>query len=342
MRQRIVVTGVAGFISGHKKILSGLLKSLFVWCIAAAIFILLFRQYPPRQILQSASFVRTLPFVLYTLGYFFFIWFVDCWSCSRTFTRFGSPTSIRDFIPLRFASYLITVFHYGAAQGLLAYFFKKSKGIPFFKSTGLILFTSILDLYWTICLAFLGSFFSDMPFNSIPIAKIVQTVWGIATIILLTFAVLLKLPLRWRFFQWICSRDLFYAFRTARFSDYALVMLMRLPIHLAISSSLYFIAQTFGAYLPFSTSIALVPLVILIGTIPITPGGLGTMQLATVELFKDFLRGDALTHHLVSPQELLLAMSLLFAFSNYFLKALTGTLFWKKVPKEGAVTTQII
>lgn len=247
------------------------LTKLIPWAVALAIFYYLFSKYPLGQLAQAAKHLNLWLFIPYAVLYFLFMWIVDCWTLSWLFGRFGFPTRIREIMTVRLASYLIMVINYGASQGVLAYFFKKVKSVPFFKSSSLILFTVIIDLYWTISFAFMGSFYSDLVIEGVNLSRVIQTLWGGATVGLLALFIFWRLPLNVKAIHWIRSRDLFYTFHHAKAQDYLTLMLMRLPMHLAINSSLYFVALTFGVHIPLMTTWAYLPIVILIGTIPITP-----------------------------------------------------------------------
>lgn len=309
------------------------LKSLKIglpWLVAVVIFYYLFSKYPLGQ-LAAAMRYANLPYLLIlSVVYFLFMWAVDCWSLSRVFTLFGTPTRFADVMTVRLATYLVMVFNYPAAQGILAYFFKRTKNIPFFKSTGLIFFITLTDLYWTISLALVGSFFAKQSIDGIPLGGIIRSTWIITTGGLAVLILACRSPFLWAKIPWQRARDLMHVFNQASPSHYAYSLAMRFPLHLAIVSSFYFVAMTFGSHIPFSKIISCLPIVLLIGTLPLTPGGLGTVQLATVEFFKNDLKGGPVDQGVVSSAELLISMSLGFIFLNYLLKALAGSFFFKK------------
>jgi uncharacterized protein (TIRG00374 family) len=114
--------------------------------------------------------------------------------------------------------------------------------------------------------------------------------------------------------------------------DHFVLLAYRLPMHLMICSGLYLVALAFGCRIPFLVAVAGFPLILLVGVLPITPGGLGTTQLVTVALFEPYLTlppGAAVT-----PSEMLFAMSLTWLFANYFLKALWGAVSLKLYPHQ--------
>ncbi|MBI2082651.1 MAG: flippase-like domain-containing protein [Deltaproteobacteria bacterium] len=306
------------------------LKKTVPWLIVLATFYYLFKKYPLDQVIQAARHINFSLFISYSITYFVFMWIVDCWSLARLFSRFGSSTLVREVMPVRLATYLIMVLNYSAAQGVFAYFFKRAKQVSFSKSSSLILFITIIDLYWTITLAFIGSCLASPLVQGHQLSYLISIIWSAATAGLISLNFFWKLPAHWKLMQWLQKRELFHAFHQANIKDYLFTMITRLPMHLAVNTIFYFVAFSFGAHLPFVKVIMYLPIIILIGALPITPGGLGTTQLAAVEFFQNDIQGKIIDQGLVTPAELLLAMSLAFVFFNYFLKALSGSFFLKK------------
>lgn len=306
---------------------------------AVLIFVYLFRKYPPEQVWQSLQFVNLPYFLAFSIFYFIAIWFIDCFGMARLFTRFGYPTKWAELLAVRSATYLFMIFNYGAAQGGLAYFFKKSKQVPFFKSAGLFLFMLTIDLYWVIFMAALGSFFTDLTIAGIYIPYVVRTVALVSTVFLIINMIFWKVHIPVKLFIWLKERDLFKTFNEASVTDYLIAFLLRLPMHVIIMSGMFIVALTCGAYLPLPKVLAFVPLIILIGVIPITPGGLGATQIATVELFKDVIEIPFLETLPIQTEELLLGISLIWLFANYLLKLFFGLIYFRKVSQKDFFST---
>lgn len=308
-----------------------ILKKLIPWLIAGGIFYYLFRKYPAAELLAAVEHLRVGYFVLFATLYFFYMWWVDCWSLANLLSRFGIPTRFKDLWQARFASYLIMVANYGAAQGAYAYFIKRLKQVPLSQVLGTIAFVLVIDLYWTISLAFVGSFWARPSVGDIALWPIISVVWAGATVLLVIKMIFWKYNFKIKWLRWVQAHPVASTFRQARPLDYGHALLVRFPLHIAINTALFFVAWTFGVHIPFLKVLAAFPIVILVGTIPITPGGLGTIQVATIELFKDSVAGPVLATGSVTPSELLLAMSLVLLFANYLLKAITGSLFFGKI-----------
>lgn len=296
------------------------LSRFLPWAVFAALFFYLFRTYPVGRLWNALDDLNVPVFLLYSVAYFLFIWIADCWSLGRVFTRFGYPTSARNLVSARMASYPVTAFNYTAAQGTFVYFCKKSTSLSLSQCTSLVSFTTAIDLYITLSLAFIGSLFSTELAHNPSLTKALWLLWGAGTVGIPLMRFFLKVPWPGKVLNWIRAHPVFFTFRDARFSDYGVTLAARFPIHLAVNTTLFFVARTFGVEIPLLTVLAHLPVVIILGTIPITPAGLGTIQIATVELFKDH-----------AAPEILLTMSLLFGLVNLALKVGMGTFFLKGI-----------
>jgi len=318
------------------------LKNILPWLMAAGIFYYLFSVYPPSQIFASLKQVKLLPFLSFSLFYFFFIYFCDSWVMARVISRFTHHVSLKDILLARGVTYLIMVINYPASQAAFAYYLKRRYNIPIFQVVGVFLFMMILDLSWIILLAFAGSCLEDVVLGGVHLSPYVHTV---AIMFLCFFLGWIIFWRRWHekifgtFFRFawiekIRQQKVFHIFEQARLKDYLSTALLRIPIHFTIIVSIYIVVQTFDAFIPFTKIIGNIPIVFLIGMLPITPGGLGTTNAAMVEMLSPFMTSPLFTAGKISPEELMLAMSLLWMFINYLLKALLGMFLLRKVSKN--------
>lgn len=309
--------------------------------VAVGIFVWLFRIYPPHKIWNALQYVRLSTFVPFAIGYFLLVYYVDILSMAKMLDRFGFKVGLKELIPARGVTYLMMVLNYAAGQAGFAYFLKKTHRIPLWESFSLFFFTAVIDLYWIITLAFAGSFFQTFQIGGIDLKKFV---WIVAAVAYLLFCLNLFF---WRgplfkklegkngaLLNWIRRKDIFRIFKEAGFADYLRLAVLRVPIHVSLLISMYIVLRTFDVFVPFVQIVCNIPLVVLIGAIPITPGGLGTTNAAMVELLKPYLHGPVFKTGGITPAELLFAASLLWMFSNYFLKTVVGMFCLKRVSKK--------
>ncbi|OGP14524.1 MAG: hypothetical protein A3I75_00790 [Deltaproteobacteria bacterium RIFCSPLOWO2_02_FULL_50_16] len=312
------------------RLLFHVLKKYLPWLIAIVIFHQLFTQYPPAQIWEACKQANLIGLMIFMFFYFMLVLWLDCWGHARVFTRFHAPMGTLELVPVRLASYVIMLINYGAGQGVWAYFLKKKKSIPFFKAMGILGFVIVLDFYLITSMAFLGSLLAPLQIENVSLNQWVQLLMLIATIFIITIYLLRKKILKIIPNRWEKLHDLFLTLKEARIKDLVATLLLRLPLHLTFIVAIYSGIHFFHAHIPLTSLIASIPLIYLIGSMPITPGGLGTTQAAFVILLKNDLISPAVTAGVISPEEILLSMSLLWAFSNYLYKASFGFVFFKK------------
>jgi uncharacterized membrane protein YbhN (UPF0104 family) len=313
-----------------------ILRGAAPWAVAAALLYYLFQKYPPAQVWEALRWVRLPAFLGFGLLYFLLVLVFDTWGLARVLSQFAAPVGFRELIPARCVSYLLAIFNYNAGQAALAAYLKKTRGVGFFKTLGAILFLAVIDLYWIIALAFLGSFFYIREVGGVSLTAWVQRVGYVSLAALLLHLTFWRrwytriLPGRFHFsfLDWIRGRHLFQAFHQATVFDYFRAALYRFPVHVTIISSYWLLIRLFHAELPFQEVMATVPLIFLLGAIPLTPGGLGAVQIASVELLKDRVVLSPSLLGQVQAADLLFAMSLSWMFLNYSLKILTGLYFF--------------
>jgi uncharacterized membrane protein YbhN (UPF0104 family) len=312
------------------------------WIVAAFIFVYLFRQYPPDKVLKSITYVNLWYFSAFAIGYFFFIYIIDTWVMAWVLDRFSYRVNFKDIFLARGVTYLIMILNYPASQAAFAYYLKRRYKTPIFEALGIFLFIISIDLIWIVTLAFAGSFFQDYTIGGTDLGRVVRVFAVCAYIFAFLWLVFWRRwaekifghSIRINFIERQRKRRVFHIFEQAKILDYLRVAFMRTPIHLTIIVSMYVVFKTFGVSIPFTKILGNIPLVFFIGTLPITPGGLGTTNMATVELLHRYLTGPIFDSGLITPQELILAATLLWMFANYLLKAITGTIYLRRVSKD--------
>lgn len=325
------------------------------WVIGIGLLSYLFTKFPPSKLLSAFQQAQLGPLLGFVLLYFLVVALLDTTGLHWVLKRFAGRIQFRDLWPARCVSYLVSLVNYNAGQAGLAVALKKSNGFSFFKTLGEIFFVTATDLYWIILLAFIASFFHPMEWQGMALSPWIQKGGWVALVGLALHLlfwngnILARLPKKFHFsfFDWIRGRHLFQAFRHAKLSDYLKVALLRLPLHLFFILSMWVLIHLFGASITWKQALVTVPLIFFLGTIPITPGGLGTVQLATVELLKNQVTSPNFSTGSLQAEEMLFALSLAWMGSNYIIKALVGLFYlwrrsWSGVSAETVPTQEAI
>ena len=313
---------------------SNILRNVIPWLIAAALLWWLFQRYPLQDVMAAAQHVSLSALVLFLVAYFTWFNFFDIWSLHHTLAASGIRGKLRDVMKIRFASNFAMILNYGLGQGVMAYLIKRSFGESFLRVGGVLALIVVTDLLLGLSISFVGTFFTDVVVGGINLVPWIRLAWVGLILGVILVVVLWRAPLQGDRWNWFKSGRLFHALNTLTLADFAALALKRLPLAVVACSYLWFLALCFGVSVPLEKVLVLLPLTIIVGAIPITPSGLGTVQITTVYLFQGFVGGPAIDSGQISPAEVLLAMSLLFTLGMYVLKLLTGAMFFRTVMKS--------
>jgi uncharacterized membrane protein YbhN (UPF0104 family) len=152
---------------------------------------------------------------------------------------------------------------------------------------------------------------------------------GVLTVVIATLLALTAHFLYWRrgidFLLLGRLRDwpIFKSFREAPPARYLQLAAIRVPFDFFFILNFWLAMRAFGIDVPFLKNLAYVPVITLLGILPITVAGLGTVQAATVYLFAAY-----------ASQAKLLAFSLAFTVVLLGTRALLGVPVFRKVSGE--------
>jgi uncharacterized membrane protein YbhN (UPF0104 family) len=317
------------------------LKLVGPWVVGVGIIAYLFRLYPLSTVLEAAKNVNLIGFSAFALFYFFFIFAFDTWVFSRVLTRFHHPVSFKELLPARAVTYLIMILNYGASQGAFAYYLKRTKQVAIFEVLGTFALIALIDLYWLMGMAVVGSFFQDFQIHGVLLAPIIRGAGAVAAVALILHLIYWRYfsAKPWRATKWLREKKLFRIFHEAHLRDYATIALMRTPIHACIIACMYVVLLTFNAHVPLITILGATPIAFILGVLPISPSGLGVTNGALVELLQQHIHSPLIDQGLTTGAALILASSLLWVFANMALKAMVGALYLLRVSKDLFVPT---
>lgn len=317
------------------------LKKTLPWLAAVGIFAYLFHLYPPSQIGAALKSVRAEIFFPLATAYFLYMYFVDAWTTVKIFNHFGRHTTLKNILPARGVTYLMQVVNYAAGQASFSYYLKKKNGIPLSNSLGIFSFIALVDLYWLLTFALIGSFYQRFSIGAVDLTKIVILFVAAAYASLIVMHQFWQGPLSQRFKQsknrvlkWIYAHDFFHTFNKSSVTDYFKIAAWRFLIALPLNTFLFFAILTFDASVPFWAVFAATPLVIIVGVLPITPGGIGTTNAVMVALLSPLVVGKLLESGTFTAEGLIFTASLIWMGTNYFLKALLGAICLKFTSKD--------
>jgi uncharacterized membrane protein YbhN (UPF0104 family) len=319
------------------KMLLTFLKKILPWLVAIGIFVYLFSKYPPANIWNSLKSANIMALVGVAVAYFLIMYILDTFSITKILNHFGHESTFKELLPARGLTYLVMVVNYAASQLAFAFYQNRKHKLPISEMLGIFGIIAVIDLFILATLAFLTTFFTQWPFEigGVNIGTFVRIFTlvayaGFALNLFFWRAKFIKIG----FLEKLRNKDFFSILSRATFNDYLSICVYRIPVHIFIMMGMYFAIKPFHASIPFTNILANIPLIFFIGSLPISPGGLGTTNAATVALLKPFIQSDIITSGVITAGDLLMSFSLAWMFANYIMKALTGAICIKFVSKD--------
>jgi hypothetical protein len=236
---------------------------------------------------------------------------------------FHGPVQYTDLLPVRAASYIVTVFNTNAGRGAVAVFVARLLGRPTLQIGSTVIFLLLTEFTHLVAWATVGI----VAFGPALTRALLWVPPTVAGFWLLFFAYARASRLRdpetastgsnvvgrWLTAPW--RGALLRTFRVAPPRRYVQTVLLRAPMFF-ISLCLYYLAvPAFGFSIPFGHMLTFLPVVFMVAALPITVARLGTTQAAWILLFGA-----------VAPVDRLLAFSLAAALTFSLTRAMVGIL----------------
>jgi uncharacterized membrane protein YbhN (UPF0104 family) len=293
-------------------------RQVVPWIVAFGLLAVLLRNAGIAQV-RGALHEANLPWllgatVLCTLP----MYLLDIFALARVFTWFNVPITMREMAPVKAAVYLINIVNYNAGSGAVALWVNRRRRVPFLEAAASVLFVNLVDV--SVLVAFMAA---GLPALDPPVDR------GVLTVVIATLLALTAHFLYWRrgidFLLLERFRDwpIFKSFREAPTARYLRLAAIRAPFDFFFILNYWLALRAFDIDVPFVKSLAYVPVITLVGILPITVAGLGTVQAATVYLFAAY-----------APQAKILAFSLAFTVVLMGVRALIGVPVFRKVSGE--------
>jgi hypothetical protein len=227
---------------------------------------------------------------------------LDTFVLSRLIRWFHGPLPYRELLPVRAVTYLVSIINTQLAQAALALYMHRRFRTPLAQITStvalmILLETTNLLLFATIgCLAFPGG----APLSLLALPLILALIW--------LFLMSLARGTLGVLGQRLSGSPLLSTFRRVR--------LRHCVVILGLKGAVFFLALLvhsqalafFGIHIPLARLVAFLPIVFLVGALPVTVAHLGTSQAAWIFFFSAYAaEADLLAYSLVSHLTFMLA-----------------------------------
>lgn len=268
------------------------------WAVTIGVFVFLFSRIPIDEVAEAAVRVDLSIFLPVTILNILFNFFWEVLVFAVLFRWFGTDVTYREMLPIRGATFLITLLNYIAGQGGMALLMNRWRKIPIARTTSIMLFSLFADYYMLLAFCLIGAFqLPDVDMASLfegteqgHLVRFIAISWLVFALTIGFFG--LYLP-RARGWQRTRRNPLLAAFREAPTARYFQLILFKSLGPLAGFVTAFFALSAFGLHVPFLALMAMFPIVWLIESLPISVMGMGTAQAATIWLVARFAQGGA-------------------------------------------------
>ena len=252
-------------------------KTLLPWIGAAAIVGFLLWQVPVERVWDAALGADLAwggPVLVAGVVFWFLL---DSWAYAYLVSQFNVPFSWAEGRALRGVTYLVAAVNWNAGTASIILYLRRFNGVPVLEAASSVFFYTTMDLLVLFALAFAGASFVG-PSSEV---ENIRNVSGAALITAIAALwVLMASRPRWSWLQRARRGSILRAFRLARSIDVFVLLAVRIVYFAGFLAIFYFGGRAFGIEVPFGLVLASVPLVLMAGALPLTPGGVGTQAAA--------------------------------------------------------------
>jgi len=229
------------------------------------------------QVLSGAPF---LPLLAFAAVWNLALLAADAFATVLVYRSTVCPVGFWPLFVIRGASYLPSLVNHHVGQGWLTYFLSKVYKAQLWRVAG-----ATLVVYITTFGCLVGFGLAALPFNTDRLTWMGPLLAGSVAAGLLYLLVLRVRP------TWLCRRPLLAPLFELGAVGHFRALLARAPHVLILFIGTWAPLDAFGVVLPWSDALALIPPVMFVAALPITPQGIGTRDALSVYLFAEFATG---------------------------------------------------
>jgi hypothetical protein len=202
---------------------------------------------------------------------------LDTWGARQAYVRTVCPVTWKELVILRGASYLPAIVNHHVGQGWLTYFLAKVYNARVWRVAGATLVVYITTFGCLVCIGLLA-----VPLNGGRLPWLVPTlavclVGGVGYLVVLHTA-----P------RWLKDRPLLQPMFELGIAGHLWVMAARVPHMTLLFFGMWLPFFLFDVNVPFADALALIPPLLFISGLPLTPQGIGTRDVLATALFSSY------------------------------------------------------
>jgi hypothetical protein len=257
------------------------LTRIAAWLVTAALLVWLFKDIPFGKVLAATRSAAWWTIPVGFLGVAG-IYLADSFAIWKTFGWFLAPLSFLTVLVLRGGTYLLAAINYSVGQAGIAYFVRRAAGKPLMRGIATILLIMGINVLALLFMTTAGELLAP----DVPRTNVIFTVVAYGGLVVYAVALTVR-P------RWLASRPIFDVLLDAGWSGHVKALLVRLPHIAALIVFQMSMLRAFDVRVPLAQAIVALPVVFIVGVLPIAVQGLGTTQAAMIYFFARYAPGDA-------------------------------------------------
>jgi len=281
--------------AAHRNDWRPLARSILPPVVTIAILVLIFRKVPVESFVDALAQADYVGFFAALLPFSVVYFALDTVVLRYAVQWFHGSVSLGDLLPVRAVDYLLSIVNHRVSQGAMIFYLARRVSAGLLEVTSTILFLDLLQKTHLVLWAGIGMLFVS---EALPRPLLLAPV----ALVALWFVFLGYLHGGYEFFgRMFRAPDwrLLRTFHLARPEHFAMVLALKAPLLLLAVVAHSYAMRSFGFEISFARLLATLPIIFIVGALPINVARLGTTSLAWI-----FFHGD------VVPAPQLLAYSL--------------------------------
>lgn len=236
--------------------------------------------------LDLPAFVRALRrtnyvgFFLFAIAFSAVLLLADVYATTTVYRRTVGPVKFRELFVIRAAAYLPSILNHHVGQAWLTYFLSKAYRAPIARAAG-----ATLVVYVTTFGALFAFLLVGLPLNHDRLPWLMPTVAAVGTAGVGYAVVLAVRP------RVLAARGILGPLFEIGIGGHVTAMLVRLPHVFVQFLGAWLPFAFFGVDIPFTDALALMPVLMFVVTLPVSPQGLGTRDALSLALFSTYAPG---------------------------------------------------
>lgn len=293
---------------------------LYPWLLAIAILIVLFLRIPMGDLKNGFAKGPILSLSFYVFFQVIIVLLMDAYATNISLAVTGFKQRFTMIFLARGATYLVGILNYALGQGALGVFLHRC-GVRANQATGALLFMVIINVGVLMLVAGLGSLVGDQPGS---VSRIISSMGFLllAGIVIYLITVAMRPRLLQRY-------PLLAPLWEAGLRGHLLAAAGRFPHVLILVLTHWGAMRLWGIAVPLSIGMVMIPVVLFIAALPVTPAGLGSSQGVQVVLFSPYVH--ALTSEARAAE--VLVYSLVYYCLGIAFQVLLAFLCWQRLSR---------